>query len=244
MYVPLILPLKTFFLDKCFRDFEITGAKQNDSGGISIAHQDSIQEQAQAELYGKAAGRRLFPLNPLESSAIPDLMKQSVYKSMMAKVQFAITWVRFDTAFASVNWRVSVHRQVWLVSCEVPQFQIELCQTLMVTDIGLDGFCFSDGGNKDLDDRQRETSSGIRVRQSLPGMQLIPGLSSVSVGLGPDGPSPPQPAEWARPAGPGLDHSGSVFQVPSRAQPNEAAGRTRIEISARDGARPIATVSY
>ncbi len=59
-----------------------------------------------AEYIKKALRRKKVPiapnviLKPEDTPEVPDPRKQKFYRSFVAKLQFAATWVRFDIAFA------------------------------------------------------------------------------------------------------------------------------------------------
>ena len=102
---------------------------------------------------------KLTPMQPgnvLDSSdspATPDPKKQSLYRTMVAKLQFAATWVRFDISFAvgrkarfcasagPSHWAALHHLMEYLA--KYPSFRLDYPK-YPTTVIGLDGYCNSE----------------------------------------------------------------------------------------------------
>ena len=62
-----------------------------------------------AEYIRKAIRPKKVPIapnviHPEDTADLPDPRKQKFYRSFVAKLQFAATWVRFDIAFAVHSW--------------------------------------------------------------------------------------------------------------------------------------------
>jgi hypothetical protein len=117
MHISSCDELKKEFMDKYSKDFEITGGgliktflgmEVEQSGKTIKLHLDCYIQQVLAE-YKAYIKEMLRPkkvpispgviLNPEDVPELPDQRKQKYYRSFVAKLQLAATWVRIDIAF-------------------------------------------------------------------------------------------------------------------------------------------------
>jgi hypothetical protein len=91
-------------------------------------------------------------LEPEDPSLVPDPKKQSVYQSMVARLQYAATWVHFDISFTvaqllvarlcasagPTHWAALHHVIEYLAKHSSLKFG---CRKITSTPKGLDGFC-------------------------------------------------------------------------------------------------------
>ena len=124
------------------------------------------------------------PGNTLSSADCPDVpekRRQAIYRSMVARLQFAATWVRFDISFAvaqlarfcasagSSHWSALHHLMEYL--SKYPSFKLTYSKQLKSSrglDVllcnqvskGLDGYCDADWGTSDT----RRSTTGIVFR--------------------------------------------------------------------------------
>ncbi len=118
MHVPTSDALKHEFMEKYTRDFDITG------GGLMETFLGMQVEQSQGKIcldldtyirkvleeykvfQAKSLRPKLAPIQPGliltkdDCPILPEPRKQKFYRSFIAKLQFAATWVRFDLSFA------------------------------------------------------------------------------------------------------------------------------------------------
>ena len=105
-------------------------------------------------------------LDPADSPLVADKKSQTIYRSMVARLQFAATWVRFDISYAvaqlarfcasagSSHWAALHHLMEYLV--KYPSFKLEYSKRPKT--IGLDGYCDADWGNNSS---RRSTTGNI-----------------------------------------------------------------------------------
>ena len=102
-----------------------------------------------------------------DSPAVPDPKRQSIYRSLVAKLQFAATWVRYDIAYAvaqlgrfcasagPTHWAALRHLMCYL--SEHTKFQLRYPKN-PTTRTGLDGYCDSDWANNET---RRSTTGNL-----------------------------------------------------------------------------------
>ena len=117
--IPTSQRLKEEFETLYSRDFKVTGGSpmtsflglevEQKSEGISI-HLDKYIEDLIGEyrlIHAKFIKPKAVPMSPgllLDNSdcpELPDPVKQKKYRSMIAKVQFAAYWIRFDISYTT-----------------------------------------------------------------------------------------------------------------------------------------------
>ena len=166
-------------------DFDVTGGKLMESflgleveqseEGISLHLDTYIQELIEEYrlLHKKFIKPKKVPMSPglvLEKDdcpAIPDPFKQSLYRSVVAKIQFAAHWVRFDISFQAAqlarfcvsagpsHWAALTHLIGYLIYR--PSLKLKYRQETLE---GLDGFTDSDWGNS----LSRKSTTGLLAR--------------------------------------------------------------------------------
>jgi hypothetical protein len=117
MHISSCDELKKEFMDKYSKDFEITGGglmktflgtEVEQSGKTIKLHLDCYIQQVLAEykVYIKMMLRpKKVPILPRvilkqeDVPELPDQRKQKYYRSFVAKLQFAVTWVRIEITF-------------------------------------------------------------------------------------------------------------------------------------------------
>ena len=187
MTAPTKKALMDEFIEKYSRDFEITGGRlmekfiglsvEQDSSGIAL-HLDQYIKDAieQHESFIKKSLRPKFtPMQPgntlsaSDSPITPDPRLQTHYRSMVATLQFAATWVRFDISFAvsqlarfcasagPTHHAALHHLMEYLV--RYPSFKLEYSKK-SCNRMGLDGFCDSDWASSDT----RRSTTGFIFR--------------------------------------------------------------------------------
>ena len=144
---------------------------------ISLHLDHYVQETL--EEYQKHIKRSLRPkLTPMQpgnvlsvkdSPEVPDKKAQTFYRSMVARLQFAATWVRFDISFAvgqlarfcvsagPPHWAALHHLMEYLT--KFSSFRLDYRKHPSSV-IGLDGFCDADWGNSD----SRRSTTGYVFR--------------------------------------------------------------------------------
>jgi hypothetical protein len=118
MHVPTCDALKQEFMAKYTKDFQITGGGlmetflgmqvEQSQGKIRLHLDNYIRETLDEykEFSTKSLRPKQVPIQPgliLEKTdcpIVPDPRKQKFYRSFIAKLQFAATWIRFDISFA------------------------------------------------------------------------------------------------------------------------------------------------
>jgi len=108
-------------------------------------------------------------LQPEDSPLVPDKKRQAIYRSMVARLQYAATWVRFDISFAVAqlarfcasagpsHWAALHHVMEYLT--KHPSLKLEYHKRPSKP-TGLDGYCDSDWGNSS----SRRSTTGILFR--------------------------------------------------------------------------------
>jgi hypothetical protein len=183
MHVPTCDKLRDEFLTLYQKDFEITGGglmetflgmEVEQPGQVIKLHLDSyIQEvlNEYKEYIKKSLRPKRVPMSPglvlnnEDCPVVPDPRKQKYYRSFIAKLQFAASWIRFDISFtvstlarfcASAgpsHWAALHHVMEYLEG--FPSFKLTYRQRSGVDD-GLSGFADSDWGNSS----SRRSTSG------------------------------------------------------------------------------------
>ena len=172
--VPTKTSLLDEFLAKYSREFKITGGKPMDRFlGLSVEqsekeislHLDQYVAETLEE-YQKFVTKTLRPkitpmqpgnvLHPEDSPLVPDKKRQAVYRSMVARLQYAATWIRFDITFTvaqlarfctsagPTHWAALHHVMEYLA--KKPSLKLTYRKRPSQR-TGLDGFCDSDWGN-------------------------------------------------------------------------------------------------
>ena len=118
MHVPTCDALKQEFMENYTKDFQITGGclmetflgmqVEQSKGKIRLHLDNYIRETLDEykEFAMKSLRPKQVPIQPgliLEKDdcpIVPDPRKQKFYRSFIAKLQFAATWIRFDISFA------------------------------------------------------------------------------------------------------------------------------------------------
>ena len=123
--------LRAEFMKKYSSDFEITGGglmktflgmevEQDDTGiKLHLDHYIQTVLSEYTEYIKKSLRPKKVPispgviLHPDQVPAVPDKLKQKYYRSFVAKLQFAATWIRMDISFTILFRSLldSVHRQ-------------------------------------------------------------------------------------------------------------------------------------
>ena len=186
--VPTKKSLLDEFLKKYSRAFQITGGKLMDRFiGLSVEqnkkhialHLDEYIAETIAEYQKLNCNKTLRPkltpmqpgniLNPLDSPIIPDKKRQTIYRSMVARLQFAATWVRLDISYAvaqlarycasagPTHWAALHHLMEYLT--KRPSFKLVYRKRPTAVK-GLDGYCDADWGT----DSTRRSTSGLVFR--------------------------------------------------------------------------------
>ena len=187
-HVPTSQALLDEFLEKYSRDFEVTGGKQLMTSFIGLQVEQTKSKislhldhyvQETLEEYQKHIKRSLRPkLTPMQpgnvlsvkdSPELPDKKAQTFYRSTVARLQFAATWVRFDISFAvgqlarfcvsagPPHWAALHHLMEYLT--KFSSFRLDYRKHPSSV-IGLDGFCDADWGNSD----SRRSTTGYVFR--------------------------------------------------------------------------------
>ena len=185
-HVPTAKYLLDEFLEKYTRDFEITGGHQLMESfiGLEVEQSDSkislhldsyIQETigVYKEYVKKMLRPKLTPmqpgniLKPDDAPTTPDKKRQTFYRSMVARLQFAATWVRFDISYtvgqlarfcasAGPSHCAALHHLMEYI-VKYPSFKLDYKKKPnKVT--GLDGFCDADWGTSDT---RRSTTGNV-----------------------------------------------------------------------------------
>jgi hypothetical protein len=115
--VPTKKELLDEFIAKYTKEFEITGGKlmtrflglsvEQDNHCISLRLDLYITETIEEyqKFIGEAPRPKWTPmqtgnvLKPVEALLVPDSKRQSIYRSIVARLQYAATWVRFDMSY-------------------------------------------------------------------------------------------------------------------------------------------------
>lgn len=172
--IPTCKRLMDEFLKAYARDFDITGGTLMESfiglqveqpGGVIRLHLDNYIKETLAEyqefdqrvLRGKLAPMQNgIVLTPDDCPVTPDKKRQSTYRSIVAKLQFASTWVRYDISFAVAqlarfcasagpsHWGALRHLMGYLMANS--SFKLEYRRRREKA-IGLDGYCDADWAN-------------------------------------------------------------------------------------------------
>ena len=117
MHISSCDELKAEFMKKYSRDFEITGGglmktflgmevEQDDTGiKLHLDHYIQTVLSEYTEYIKKSLRPKKVPISPGvvlhldQVPAVPDKLKQKHYRSFVAKLQFAATWIRMDISF-------------------------------------------------------------------------------------------------------------------------------------------------
>jgi len=183
--IPTSQRLKEEFETLYARDFEVTGGGamtsflglevEQDPNGIGL-HLDTYVDELIEEfrrIQTKYIKPKMVPMAPgllLDNSdcpEMPDPVRQKQYRSMIAKVQFAAYWIRFDISYTASqlarfcasagpsHWAALTHLIGYLI--HRPSFKIEYkCDAVG----GLDGYADSDWANS----VSRKSTSGLLAR--------------------------------------------------------------------------------
>jgi hypothetical protein len=192
MHVPTCDKLRDEFLTLYQKDFEITGGglmetflgmEVEQPGKVIKLHLDSyIQEVLKdyKEYIQKSLRPKRVPMSPglvLDNEDCPDLpdpRKQKYYRSFVAKLQFAASWIRFDIAFSvsslarfcasagPSHWAALHHMMEYLEG--FPSFKLTYRRRTGIDD-GLSGFADSDWGNSSS---RRSTSGNLCLYNRSP----------------------------------------------------------------------------
>jgi hypothetical protein len=192
MHVPTCDKLRDEFLTLYQKDFEITGGglmetflgmEVEQPGKVIKLHLDSyIQEVLKdyKEYIKKSLRPKRVPMSPglvLDNEDCPDLpdpRKQKYYRSFVAKLQFAASWIRFDIAFSvsslarfcasagPSHWAALHHMMEYLEG--FPSFKLTYRRRTGIDD-GLSGFADSDWGNSSS---RRSTSGNLCLYNRSP----------------------------------------------------------------------------
>ena len=108
-------------------------------------------------------------LHPDDSPLVPDKNRQAIYRSMVARLQYAATWVRFDISFTVAqlarfcasagpsHWAALHHVMEYLA--KKPSLKLTYHKQMKHRP-GLDGFCDADWGNSS----SRRSTTGLLFR--------------------------------------------------------------------------------
>jgi hypothetical protein len=192
MHVPTCDELKNEFMSKYKKDFDITGGglmetflgmEVEQSGGTIKLHLDNyIQEvlNEYKDYIKKALRPKRVPMSPglvlnnEDCPILPDARKQKYYRSFVAKLQFAASWIRFDTSYSvstlarfcasagPSHWAALHHLMEYLEG--FPSFKLTYRRRSGVDD-GLTGFADSDWGNSSS---RRSTSGNLCLYNRSP----------------------------------------------------------------------------
>jgi hypothetical protein len=183
--IPTSQRLKEEFETLYSRDFEVTGGSpmtsflglevEQKGEGISICLDKYIEELIgeYQVMHAKFIKPKAVPMSPgllLDNSdcpELPDPVKQKQYRSMIAKVQFAAYWIRFDISYTTSqlarfcasagpsHWAALTHLIGYLI--HRPSFKIVYKRGAVG---GLDGYADSDWANS----VSRRSTSGLLAR--------------------------------------------------------------------------------
>ena len=192
MHVPTCDKLRDEFLTLYQKDFEITGGglmetflgmEVEQPGKVIKLHLDSyIQEVLKdyKEYIKKSLRPKRVPMSPVlvldneDCPDLPDPRKQKYYRSFVAKLQFAASWIRFDIAFSvsslarfcasagPSHWAALHHMMEYLEG--FPSFKLTYRRRTGIDD-GLSGFADSDWGNSSS---RRSTSGNLCLYNRSP----------------------------------------------------------------------------
>ena len=186
--IPTKKALLDEFLAKYSRAFQITGGKPMTRFiGLSVEQtKDHIAlhldqyiaetlEEYQQLTHNKMLRPKLTPmqpgnvLDPLDSPIVPDRKRQKIYRSMVARLQFAATWVRYDISFTVAQlarFCASAGPSHWAALHHVMEYlskhsSFKLTYSKRPTTIkGLDGYCDADWGTSST----RRSTTGVAFR--------------------------------------------------------------------------------
>ena len=186
-HIPTSNDLLNEFLEKYKRDFEFTGGELMESFlGVQVEqpgdeirlHLDNYVKELIQEYFDfdrrtprpkKAPTPPGVILTPADCPLVPDKKRQSVYRSIVAKLQFAATWIRFDIAFAvsqlarfcaaagPSHWAALHHLMEYLFAHD--SFKL----TYRRGTLGLDGFADADWANS----HSRRSTTGFLIRYNM-----------------------------------------------------------------------------
>ena len=176
--------LKKEFMEKYSKDFQITGGglmktflvmEVEESGKTIKLHLDCYIQQVLLD-YNEYIKKMLRPkkvpispgviLDPTDVPVLPDPRKQKYYRSFVAKLQFAATWVRIDIAYTvsqlacfcasagASQWAALHHLMEYLEGN--PSFKITYRRSEDSSNL-LSGYADSDWGNS----HSRRSTSGM-----------------------------------------------------------------------------------
>jgi hypothetical protein len=181
--------LRHQFISEYTRDFNITLEEMMSSflgmeieqglKGINVHLDTYVQEtiddyRTHFKRLLKSKGK-MVPMQPgvvldgRDCQEMPDPCDQKIYRSLVAKLQFASTWVRCDTAFATsqlAQFYASAGPSHWAALHQLfcylagnPSFKLHYSRCCAS---GLDGFANSDCGNSEC--RRSRASTGLLTR--------------------------------------------------------------------------------
>ena len=183
--IPTTQKLKEEFETLYAKDFDVTGGKPMESflgleveqckDGISLHLDTYIQELVDEYrlMHRKFIKPKKVPMSPgvvldgTDCPEMPDPVKQKQYRSMVAKVQFAAYWTRFDISYTTAqlarfcasagpsHWAALTHLIGYLI--QRPSLKITYWNG---ANGGLDGFTDSDWGNS----VSRKSTTGLIAR--------------------------------------------------------------------------------
>ena len=192
MHVPTCDKLRDEFLELYQRDFEITGGglmetflgmEVEQPGKVIRMHLDTYIQTVldeYKEYIKKALRTKRVPMSPgivLNNEDCPDLpdpRKQKYFRSFIAKLQFAASWVRFDISYTvsslarfcayagPSHWAALHHLMEYLAG--FPSFKLTY-RKRSGEDDGLSGFADSDWGNSSS---RRSTSGNLCLYNRCP----------------------------------------------------------------------------
>ena len=192
MHVPTCDRLKAEFLEKYTKDFDITGGGlmetflgmqvEQSKKAIRLHLDNYIRELLdEYKAYAtKSLRPKLTPIQPglvltqEDCPIVPDAKKQKFYRSFVAKLQFAASWVRFDTSFTVAqlarfcasagpsHWAALHHLMEYLVA--VPSFKLTYRRRSELSN-GISGYCDSDWANSSS---RRSTTGNLFLYNRAP----------------------------------------------------------------------------
>jgi hypothetical protein len=165
------------FIAKYSKEFDITGGQlmtrflglsvEQDNHSPSVHLDQYIKETI--EEYRKFTSKALRPkmtpmqpgnvLEPEETPLVPDPKKQSIHRLIVARLQYAATWVRLDisntvaqlarfcASAGPKHWAALHHVRVIKYLSKHPSLKLEY-RRITSTPKGLEGYCYADWGNR------------------------------------------------------------------------------------------------
>jgi hypothetical protein len=193
MHISTNTKLKNEFMEKYSKDFSITGGgfmktflgmeieQSNRSIKLHLDHYVSEMLNEYKTYIKKSLRPKRVPfspgvvLRPEDSPPIPDPSKQKFYRSFVAKLQFAASWIRFDISFAvsqlarfcasagSTHWAALHHLMEYIEG--LPSFKITYRRRVTHNQDLLSGYADSDWGNSSS---RRSTSGNLMLYNQAP----------------------------------------------------------------------------